>query len=100
MLIRFRCETIERHHGDPKDNHPRRTHERQAVRLRPVQARDPNHPNRIVWRGLAVGELCLEELEPGLVADAFELGREYVLEVRAADDEPTNPGIRALKAPA
>jgi hypothetical protein len=92
VVVRFRCERIERHSvailgrigGQPNQ-------ERQTVMLSPSPTR-ADSPNRKIWKGIAAGELRLDDLEAELVAAEFELHREYIIEIRPADLEPTQPG--------
>jgi hypothetical protein len=78
--MRFRCEAIDL--------------DCRAVVLRAVASSEPGHPNRAIWGDIVAGELELAELDPELVRMTFERGREYLLELRQADEEPTSPGRR------
>jgi hypothetical protein len=78
--MRFRCEAIDAG----------------CVILRAVEPKpgDPSHPNRGIWAGRVLGELSIGELEPQLLraGGVFEIAREYVIELRLADEEVTSPG--------
>lgn len=61
--------------------------ERVTVVLEPVYSMDPAHPNRAIWtRGVALGQVRLAELPPG-VAAPFELHKLYSVEVTALKEE-------------
>lgn len=61
-----------------------------TIRLVVASATRKHHANEALWNGLADGEIYLRNVRAEAAAE-FRVGREFWIDIRATDEDPTKP---------